>query len=186
MSCKSKIRIIPPVLLATLAAPSMAQTTDDDLPNGAGPLEQVSACQSITSDTERLACFDREIAKLSAAVESREIRIVDRDEVKEARRGLFGFSFPRIGLFNDRDDEGEEDNPDRITSVEEPITAFGFTSSGKAYFTIGSGARWVQTDNRPVLGDPEIGELVKIEQAALGSYKANIGSRRAIRVRRVE
>lgn len=184
MNSRSIGYMISGAVLAGMAVAAHAQVDTREL-STSSPTDGLYACQSIVDEGERLVCFDNEVAALKNAEEVKDIRIIDRAEVKEARRGLFGFSLPKLGIFGEGDDEDEDSAVERVTELEEPLVSFGTTSTGKAYFTIESGARWVQTDGRPVLGSPEAGEMVKIEEAALGSYKASIGSRRAIRVRRV-
>ena len=118
------------------------------------------------------------------AVDNNELQIVRRSDLAEVHHERFGFETSNSNVSSDS--EARKDEPEEISGVEGPLVAFGISSAGKAYFTIEGGMQWMQTDNRPVLGDPEMGELVKIERAALGSYKASIGSRRAIRVRRIQ
>lgn len=146
-----------------------------------GAAKALFACRAIAAETERLACYDREVGALEEAEAADKVVIVDQTEIKKARRDLFGFTLPRIGLFGKRDGTPAEE----IERVEETLASFGSDSSGRALFTLGNGARWLQIDNQPVLGEPKAGDAVVIESAALGSYKARIGSRRAIRVRRL-
>ena len=47
------------------------------------------------------------------------------------------------------------------------------------------GARWVQIDAQVMRKNPERGNEIKIREAAMGSYFANINGQRAIRMRRV-
>lgn len=148
------------------------------------PTHRLYACRGIGDPVQRLSCFDREVAALEQAVANKDVLIADRQDMREARRGLFGFPLPKIRLFGGGEDDDTE--VERFEEIEEALTAFVRDSTGKAAFTIASGARWVQTDSVPILGKPAVGDMVKIERAALGSYKATIGDRRAIRVRRVQ
>uniref|UniRef100_UPI003D060226 hypothetical protein n=1 Tax=Altererythrobacter sp. TaxID=1872480 RepID=UPI003D060226 len=134
----------------------------------------------IEDPTERLACFDSEVAPVHEAREKKDLLIADREQVKETRKGLVGFTLPKIGLFKgDGDDE-------EVKKISSSIARFGRTSGGRVTFSVEGGARWTQIDNTPVLGTPEVGDPVTIEKASLGSYKAKIGTRRAIRVKRVD
>lgn len=142
------------------------------------------SCKDRSDTKARLACFDSAVDAMRTAEADNDLVFVDREQVREARRGLFGFSLPKIRLFGggDANDEGSRD----VREIEEPLANFGSTPAGKVSFTLQSGARWVQTDNVPVLGRPKPGEIVRIEQAALGSYKASINGRRAIKIKRVD
>ena len=169
-----------PVMLDSLSA----QLNERGNSGEGGPVDNLYVCRTINDPALRLECFDREVAQLQIAQANSEVTIIDSDDIREARRGLFGFSLPKLRLFGGEKD-GEEEVA-RITEIEEPITRFSFDRSGKAIFTIQSGATWGQTDSVPVLGNPAIGDIVHIEQGALGSYKAKIDGRRAIRVRRIQ
>ena len=48
------------------------------------------------------------------------------------------------------------------------------------------GSVWEQIDDERPVFDPVKGDRVKVYKAALGTYKMNISSQRAIKVRRVE
>lgn len=172
------------LVLGSLPSTLEAQTAQQEDQGEFAPVARVNACRSVESDADRLDCFDREVARLNMAVDNNELQIVRRSDLAEVHHERFGFETSNSNVSSDS--EARKDEPEEISGVEGPLVAFGISSAGKAYFTIEGGMQWMQTDNRPVLGDPEMGELVKIERAALGSYKASIGSRRAIRVRRIQ
>lgn len=171
--------------LAVLAAlPAAAQETTPGAARAAEPgaASPVFACRTIAEDAARLACYDREVGALQQAEANDEVVIVDKEVVTKARRDLFGFSLPKIDLFRKRDKGAQ---PEEIRQIEDSLAAFRTDSTGRALITLANGARWMQTDNTPVLGAPKAGDKVVIETAALGSFKASIGGRRAIRVKRL-
>jgi hypothetical protein len=147
-----------------------------------GAASVLFSCRGIKEDRLRLECYDREVGALQEAEATAKVVIVDQEVVKKARRDLFGFSLPRIALFSKRSDDAEVEE---IKEIEDSLASFRIDSSGRVIFTLSNGARWAQADNTAVLGDPKVGETVRIETAALGSFKASIGGRRAIRVKRV-
>jgi len=161
---------------------SLAAAQDRAVAAGEKPeiIERLFDCRKIDNPTERLACFDREVAAVEQAEESNDIVIADREGMQEARRGLFGFILPNVKLFG-----GGEEGVEDIDEIEAVIASAGRTRSGKMLITLEDGARWVQTDNTPVLGTIDPGDTVTIEKAALGSYKAKIGRKRAFRVKRL-
>jgi hypothetical protein len=69
-------------------------------------IQSFQRCRSITTVEARLECFDKAASVLGNAVKNKEITIVDRQEVRQARRSLFGFTIPRLSLFggDDRDE----------------------------------------------------------------------------------
>jgi hypothetical protein len=148
-------------------------------------LKTLAQCRTISDDVERLACFDRETASLIAATESGDVRIVDREDVKAVRRGLFGFQLPRVGLFGNGDKDGEEIEADR--QLDTTITSVTTLTRGHIRFTIAEGgAIWQTTEASSRVRTPRVGEKVQIERAALGSYWIRFGNQIGVKGRRVE
>jgi hypothetical protein len=143
-------------------------------------IERLFDCRKIEDPAARLSCFDREVAAVEVAAATDDLVIADREQMKEARRGFFGLSLPKIKLFGGGDSDEEE-----ITKVETTLLSASQASGGKWLLLMEDGAQWLQTDNTPVLGSPATGVAVTIERAALGSYIARIGKKRPIRVRRI-
>lgn len=169
------------LIAAMLMASTAVAQTRSDLPVEGRPelIDRLFACRSVSDEEGRLKCYDEQVAAIERAESEREIVLADRAQLKEARRGLFGFSLPRIKLFSN--DNAEEE----VKSIEAKIVSVTRNASGKLSVTLDSGARWVQTDSTPVLGEVREGDTIKIDQAALGSYMGKIGQRRAIRMRRL-
>ncbi len=162
------------------AAPSQAQ--DDTTPDFDTPelVAQLFACRDIADDSERLACFDREVSAMQGAQESKELVIVEKEQVEQTRKGLFGFALPKIGLF--KGDGGE----DEISDLETTLVSARRMNNGRYSFVVEGGARWIQTDKTPVLRTPKAGDPVTIKKGAIGSYMVKFGKARAFRARRVE
>lgn len=142
--------------------------------------EDLLACRAIDAVEARLACYDQRVDALSKAEEEGTLIVVDTEVVKETRRGLFGFSLPRIGLFGggDRDDDDE-----RIDEIEARIASARRYSATRWEFRLDNGTVWRQTSAER-LYEPDEGTLVTIKRAALGSYKARLQGQGSIRVRR--
>lgn len=170
------------VLHTMLLGPVAARAQDATDSEQAGAADALYSCKAINDDRERLECYDREVGALQVAEASNQVLIVDQAVVKKARRDLFGFSLPKIDLFNRR---GSQHEVEEIREIEDTLKSFRFDPTGRAMFTLGNGGRWMQIDNAPILGEPSAGDKVVVESAALGSFKARIGGRRAIRVKRV-
>lgn len=169
------VRVTPLLAMLLLAAPATA--ADKVRP---AALEALRACQSITADAERLACFDRAAAALSASVDKKEVVVLDQQEVKKTKRSLFGFQLPRIGLFGDSDKD--KDEPE-FTQIETTVTGARGLGYGKFSFTIEDGAVWQTTEAGPNM--PKPGDKVTIKKAALGSYFIKFGKQRAVKGMRV-
>ena len=99
----------------------------------------------------RLACFDREVGELSAADQAREIVFTDKETAKETRRGLFGFSFTKLGgIFGGDEDEVKE--------IETTIRSVSMDRSGKYTLVMEDDAVWVQIDTTRLPRQPRFSQ----------------------------
>jgi hypothetical protein len=162
------------IVLAPSAA--LAQKAQQQRPQA---LTRVLDCRAIQQSQERLACFDQSVAALEAAETSRTLVVLDRQQVQNTRRTLFGLTLPSLDLFGPR---GEKD--ESLAEIETTIRAASQNSLGKWIFTLQDGARWVQTDTRDLPAYPKSGQTIKIRRAAMGSFLANVNGQVAIRVQR--
>jgi hypothetical protein len=173
-------------LLAALliAAPAAASAQ-----RGAAPpprpeaFEALIRCRSIAEPAARLQCFDAAAAALQTAQERREVVVVDRAQVREGRRRLFGLALPRIPIFGGGDDE-DENEADRVSTIEGVVASASEDSLGHWVVTLQDGATWVQTDNVALALRPRPGQRVVINRAALGSFMMRVNNQPGIRVRR--
>ena len=159
------------------AAPAAAK----DKPAAAPPAvyRAVVDCRALTDPAQRLACFDRTVGEMAKAGEAKDLVVLDRETMRETRKGLFGFSLPKLKLFGG----GDEDDRDEVKEVESTISSVRTASDGFPIITIADGARWKQTDGRNVF--PEVGDPIRIRRATLGSYLANVKKQAAVRVMRL-
>jgi len=160
-----------------LAGPVAARTQ----PLAAAPAPKIFTdvvqCRAIADSTERLACFDRSVGALAAAQESKDLYVADKDAMREARKGLFGFNLPKMRIFGD--DDMEKD----VNSIESTITAA--VAGQKGYvFTLKDGARWAQTDGA-YMDKPKSGSTIVIKRASFGSYFGSINKNPGVRVERL-
>lgn len=163
------------VLACAVSIPAFAKDKAPPVPPA--QIRELYACRDIADSAARLACFDREVGELSAADEAREITFTDRETAKKTRRGLFGFSFPKLGgIFG-----GDEDE---IKEVETTIRSVGTDRSGKYILAMEDDSVWVQIDTTNLPRQPRTGDKVKIKVASMGSYFATINDGRTIRMKR--
>lgn len=171
--------ILPLAAISLMAGPAIAQK-QDALANSRPPLFQdVVNCQSVTDANARLACYDTKVAAMDEAEKKDELVLADKTAMKEARRGLFGFSIPKLKIFGN---DGKDDEKFELTAK---IDSAYQASYGKWTIVLEDGARWTQIDSQAVRKTPVRGMEIKIRKAAMGSYFANIDGQRAIRMRRV-
>jgi hypothetical protein len=139
--------------------------------------KDVLNCRTIADPNERLACYDAKVAALDAAQAKDEIIVTDRESVKEAKRGLFGFNLPKLRIFGK---EGET-QLEEITAI---IASARQDSSGKWTIFLEDGAKWVQIDSKPLSRDPRSGMSLRIRNASLGTFFVNVDKQTAIRMKR--
>jgi hypothetical protein len=170
-----------------IAAPALAA----DKPKAAPPavVQKLLDCRALADSAARLACLDAGVAALAGAVESRDVLVADKEDVKKARRGLFGLSLPAFNLFGadkDEADEGEKkDERGALTEIEATITAARPSRAGGWRFVLDDGSTWLQTDQMGFRHDPRPGMKIRIRRAAMGSYLANVDGQTAVRVKRI-
>ena len=140
--------------------------------------EDVYACAGISTDAERLACYDAAVGRLKAAEDAGEVTTVTRAEVEKVQRESFGFSIPSLPSFALKKSGGDAD----IEEVTLPIRSVRAGPYGKLTITLDNGQVWTQIDDNKVRAKNP--EEAQIYQAMLGSYKMKIDGGRAFRVRR--
>ncbi len=170
-------RFVIPTLFIACAAVVPASAKDKEAPVPPAQIRELYACRDIADAAARLACFDREVGELATAEEAREITFTDRETARKTRRGLFGFSFPKLGgIFG-----GDED---AIREIETTIRAVSMDQSGKYTLVMDDDAVWTQIDTTRLPRPPKSGQKVKIKTASMGSYFATIDGGRTIRMKR--
>ena len=171
------LRVAASLVLLACASAVPAAAKDKEAPVAPAQIRELYACRDISDPTARLACFDREVGDLSSADQAREITFTDRATAKKARRGLFGFSFPKLGgIFG-----GDEDE---IKEIETVIRGVSADRSGKYIFVMEDDSVWAQIDTTHLPRQPKTGQKVKIKVASMGSYFASVDGGRAIRMKR--
>tara|TARA_R110000824_G_scaffold65622_8_gene170779 strand:+ start:320 stop:889 length:570 start_codon:yes stop_codon:yes gene_type:complete len=168
---------------ASLCTPAVAQEIDRRKALTVLPAiyTDLIACKDIAEPTARLACFDAKVTALQTAQTTNQVVIADREQVREARRGLFGLTLPRIKLFDGDGDEG-----DQIEEIDGIVKSARTFRSGKWVIRLEDGAVWQQTDTpRGSMRDPKSGDSITIKRAALGSFMAKVNDGRAFKVKRI-
>lgn len=158
--------------------PARGRDASDDSPLQV--VDRVIECRAVGQAAERLACYDAAAAALARAQDAKQIAIVSSADVREARRGLFGFSTPRIRLFSGRKDGATE----QIDEIVSSISNYRMGQNGYV-FTLADGAVWAQTEG-DFLREPKSNQEIVIKRGAFGSYFARVQGGRAVRVKRLE
>lgn len=145
-------------------------------------IEALKECRAIAQDADRLACHDRVSGNIVEAAGRGEIRILTQKDVEETRRGLFGFTLPKMKLFgSDREDDREQ--LDRLESV---VTSARQIDPKTYVFKIKDGdATWQIKEAPSRFIGPKAGDKVVFKSASLGSYFIFINNQVGIRGRRI-
>ncbi|QNA85645.1 hypothetical protein G4G27_17880 [Sphingomonas sp. So64.6b] len=158
-----------------VASPVLAK--EKEPPVRAQAFQRLVDCRTIKDSAARLACYDTEVATLDAAETSKDVVIVDKEQLRQAKRTLFGLSLPSIKLFGGDDDDAVAQIESKIASASEDVN--GWT------IRLVDGSVWRQIDSKPFYRLPKAGLDVVVKRAALGSYMLRVGGSPGVRVKRV-
>lgn len=147
-------------------------------------LTAVYHCAAVTSETERLACYDAAVRQLQAAQDSGDIVVVDRQQAETVRHESFGLSMPSlVRIFTDRPGAHRFEP---IDNVQMQIQRIGGAGNGRSRFYMANGQTWVTVEPVSTRSVRE-GETITIRQGAFHSYMLSPPRGGAgIRVRREE
>jgi hypothetical protein len=141
--------------------------------------EAVMRCRAIAGEAERLRCFDAAAAAMDRAVENRDLVVVDRQQMRETRRRLFGIEVPRLNLFG-----GGEDRKDEVSELDGIVRSAVENGNGRWVVVLEDGGIWVQVDDNVIAIGPRAGNKVVVRRGALGSYMMRVNGQPGVRVRR--
>ncbi|WP_448502372.1 hypothetical protein [Sphingomonas sp.] len=142
-------------------------------------IDAIDACRTISEDQSRLACFDRTSAALIEAKSRKEIVVLDSEDVREARRSVFGFSLPNIRLFGSK----ERDAAAEVREIDSTVAAVRDLPGSFLRLSLADKSVWQTTESAMTLSI-RAGDAIRIEAGMLGSYKATV-NKRVIKVRRI-
>lgn len=166
------------VLIA--AAPIAAQDSNGE----SAYVKALRDCQVKTDPVTRLACYDTAVAAMVAASSEGEVRVVDREDVRQTRRKLFGFALPDLGIFGGKSDKEDTAHVEEFSTLQTTIAAVR-PLKGSLVLTTAEGAEW-QLDEIPArLMRPKVGQTLEIKSGAFSSYFLRIGGQKGVKGRRV-
>ena len=162
-------------LAVLLAAPIALADTPTARP---AAVQAVVDCRKLDDNAQRLACYDKAVADMTAAEDKGDLVSLDRGQRQAARRQTFGFALPTLA-FLDRGERSEE--LDRVTQT---VASTSRDVDGNWILRMQDGAVWRQTDGAVLSRDPRPGSVVVIKKAALGSFMMDIDGQPALKVHR--
>lgn len=171
------------VALIGAFAPTCDTLAQVPSPDRSALLTTLSECRAVADDGARLACFDRAADALDTAERQGEVVVVEREQIREARRQLFGFNAPALPSIFGRGGDQAADAPD-VDAVETTLLSAGQDREGKWTFRLADDSEWRQIDSAPVRFHNRAGTEIRVRRASLGSYLLTAGKSRAVRVKR--
>ena len=169
-----------PVLVTLAAMPAQAFGREPASKQRAAAFQSLVDCRSVADDAARLACYDKSVAALDAAEAARDVVVVDKAQMREGRRQLFGLSLPNFTLFKD------SPKTDDVLEIDSVATQVRFTAERRWLITLEDGAVWQQIEDRALAKAPRVGSKIHIMSAAFGSFLLKIEGERGVRARRVQ
>lgn len=161
--------------IALAAAPAFAAE-----PAEPAVIAALKACRAITTDAERLACYDKAAQSVTKAQETGEVIIIDKQTARAARRQAFGLELPTLSILDKGADKAETEK------LQSMVKSARVDAEQRLVVTLEDGAVWRQIDDTMLGKPPKAGDMIEVRKAAMGSYMMKIGSQPAIRVRRME
>lgn len=179
-----RILLILSSLMLTWAGSAAAQ--DASIIRADSPLAALYACSSIADNTQRLACFDTNVASIQVKEGKKEIVTIDAAAAKSIKKEAFGFSLPslpKLGLPSFSGDNA--DGPDELT-----FNVKSVRKQGRDYvFVMDNGQVWRQA-NGNFNYIPKGDLTATINAGAIGSFRMSLSNGkervRGMGVRRVE
>lgn len=167
--------------LTTLAILTPAVAAAEDTGGARRTIDSFARCRQIPAADARLACFDQAATELERSVRTNDIRIVDRADVRKARRSLFGLTVPDAALVGGRPDDDRE----AFTEINSTVTGARVNGNGRGDITLADEGAPVWQTTDPIRLAPKAGAAVRIRKGAMGGFFLNVGGRnyRAIRIR---
>ena len=171
-----------PLFLVIALAAAAPHPATGQLAGGSELVTAVQDCQKIGDNSQRLACYDRNVSALATARAHGDVSIVDRNQIRQVRRSLFGFSGVHIPFFGNSRDRDTQDEPRELNSA---LASFRDIGNGFFRFSITEPQSTWETTEGSSFSDGRSGDKVTIQKGALGSYFVQIAGDKWVRARRI-
>lgn len=151
---------------------------------GQDVLSSLSRCRALAAPDARLDCFEKATAALENAVRAKDVTILNRQDIRNARRSLFGFTIPRLPLFGGGDRDESSAKQPAFDELNTTITSVRPAANGRIELRLAEGdAVWMTTDPMPF--PPKAGDRIRLRRGAIGNYFLAIDGQRSVRGVRV-
>jgi len=165
----------------SMAVPAFAKDKGKKASAPSPLVTAIDRCRQMTDPTQRLACYDSAASALVTAANSGAVTVVDQNDIRQARRSLFGFNLPRIPFFG-----GDDTADEAARQLDSTITSVQALNNGYFRITIAdNNAVWETNETNISFDAPRKGQKITIVRGALGNYFLRINGQIGVRGRRV-
>lgn len=162
-------------------ASALAVMAQPALQGSAVLIAGLRACRALTASAERSACYDAKVDALLGALDSGDVRLVDREQIRKTKRQLFGITMPDIDILN-----GDGKDEEEISGLFETTIASGRQTGPATWrFTTAEGAVWEINNPPRKIAPIAAGDKVVFKKASLGYYFIRINGQLGVKGRRV-
>ncbi|RNJ62711.1 MAG: hypothetical protein EDM03_08620 [Porphyrobacter sp. IPPAS B-1204] len=174
-------RIASGFAVALVLAGGLGVAAQPAFQSSASLIDGLRGCRNVAGDRERAACYDGAASALIGAVDAGDVRLVDREQVRQTRRQLFGSSAPELDILKSDGKSAEE----ATDLLETTIVSAVKTGLASWRFTTAEGAVW-EINNPPRKIAPIMpGDKVVFKKASLGFFFIRINGQIGVKGRRV-
>lgn len=167
--------------LVAAVALSLARLDADaaETKDSSAALKPVIACRSVADEAARLRCYDSTVQVLADRSATGSIIIVNKEDVRQARRSAFGLTLPRLPFFDNNDQEGE---PQEVLASVEAARSLGH---GLWELNLNAAGVWRTTEALTSAKTPKQGQEIRISKGAFGSYFLRMADGRSVKGLRI-
>lgn len=145
----------------------------------ADPVADILACRAVPQASARLACFDRESARLGAARDAAARQPEHSAPPLDARQT---FGLPEGAIAAKEVSAGVRAQP--LARISGRVTALSESADGRLIFTLDNGQVWMELlPDHDLLAQP--GETATVKRQMFGSYWLQLQTGRGCKVTRV-
>lgn len=178
---KKRIAARTTLVLGLGLAGGLAAMAQPAFQSSAALVEGLRSCRAVAATDERATCYDEKVGALLGAVDSGDVRLIDREQVRQTKRQLFGITMPDIEIFKG---EGKEDA--ELSELFETTIASGRqTGPGTWRFTTAESAVWEINNPPRKIAPIQPGDKVVFKKASLGYYFIRINGQIGVKGRRI-
>ena len=166
-----------------LSSSSWAQSVSEN-----GAMDDLKNCQLIQKDKPRLECYDQAMSKLNSAIQSKDLFVIEKSEIEEAREENFGKSSSesapiRAIIDKEASNSKDESHPDLVSVIVKTEK----TTRNRTRFYLENGQIWEQTNSGNVYVSKKKTNTAHIRKASITGYKLKINNKGTlIRVKRIK